>query len=392
MARKRERPRPPYSAPRPGGGWRLQIQDPDTGERLRPRALDPNEPPYYATVGELWTAFDRLTRLVELRLRRGETVTGFAEAWTDPDHWRWGNKRGEHSAKTYASAIGLFVSRFGEREIASITTDDLGAFLSPKQGRKPAESSIPILQRFFDAAVQAELRTDNPWRKLDLTFKASDPEPAPEPEQLDAMLTRAAASPFPYSMYAWLFVGSETGMRTGELDAMRIDRLDLSDPDRPRYRIEEQWHAQLRRFASPKYDSHRTILLPATVLGVIEDMRAEADAYGSPFLFNTTRGGHYSPPARDYYWTGDSRFDGLRALVGGVTMKAATRVYFATRAVLDAPHKIPQIAQHYGHKDKGQTLLSFYTRLTDQHGQDGMAEIFAQRPADLSARRRRRAA
>lgn len=373
-------------------GWRLQIRMPD-GSRLGARKLDPREPSYYTTQAALWQAYETLTAQVQRGIEYSDTVSGFLAEWTDVDHHRWGKDRSEQSMQTYRSSMRKFEEMYGERKLATITVQDIDRFLATK----PAASNATTLGMFFRDALRAQKCLIDPTADFDLDRPEPKEEDAPEPELLAAMHAYALGSKrIPRSLYQWLLVGSGTGMRTGELDAMAIDKLDLNGPDGPLYLIDRQYHARLRDFTEPKWGSVRTILLPPTVIEEIERAVFYARQIGSPFLFNNSAG-HWTPDSRKWYWQkiGD---DSLRLRLAtperpeGVSMKAATRTYFATQMVMLAPHRIPQIAHHYGHKDKGVTLLKHYTKLNDRRGQLGMADVYAAMPersavVDLSARR-----
>ena len=411
MARRsRERTLPPYCTRRPQGGFRLQILDPDTGERVRPRDLLATEPAFYATQSEVWVAHDRLTAVMAMRLERGATLRGFWEDWTNPDDWYWGTAATDRKVQSLATIkvhtkgfVDFFTEDDGQTSprINAITTEDVERWLKTL----PAQSNIPIVSRMFAAAVERKLRVDNPIEEAGKRARKTQHEKrqrrerlgdnkAPEPHQIDELLDELGNSArYPYGLYAWFKIATAVGMRSGELDAMRISKLDLTDPSKPLYLIDEQYHSGLNIFTDPKHDSVRTIRIPQVLLPVLERCAWEAEHKfgGSPFFFHTSRGEHWRNSARAYYWNDEDKHNrvmrtGLRRVVDDVSMYCATRAFFATQAVLSSPDQIPMIAKHYGHKDNGKVLLRFYTRLTDRHGQDGMDVVYGRLHADEPVR------
>lgn len=418
MARKKQRKGPvPYSWAREAGpGWRLQILDPETGAKLSPRKIIDSEPAFYETEDDVRAAYVRLHDRLKLRLERGATLRGFWEDWTDPDHWQWGTDasgRKVQSLSTLKSHARGFVNFFGDdKRIDTIAHKDVEAWLKTK----PASSGIPVVNQMFEAAIMAKLIASNPLAepaktarktahaKRERREKLGDNN-APEPGQIAELLDDLGnEARYPFGLYAWFAIGTAVGLRSGELDGMWRDDLDLSDPSRPLYHVRRQYHTQLDQLTEPKYDSVREILLPQFLVPTLERLVWESRRLGSPFLLRTTRGQNWRNHARAYYWNDDKQRvsrtgrkrgtdrTGLRRIVGDVSMYCATRAYFATQAVLAQPHEIPKIARHYGHKDNGKVLLQFYTRLTDTHGQDGMANVYAAlhpyEPVRLADRRR----
>lgn len=380
----------------------LQIFDPHAwdegrqkkGKRVNARSIIPTEPASYADLNAAREASHRLAAKVRERVDRGMTIGEFYDEWTW-DHWMWksGKKRErtEQTMDSYRDRVLPFVEMYRERPAASITEDDARYYL--RLAGKGGQWRVSALRAFFTDMTRfaARLRTDNPFEEIDgeigkaqRTKRKEEWKDAPEVEEVERVLATAREHA-PFSLYAWLLTGTETGMRSGELDYMLIADLDL---DAMTYYVRWQFNDKLQRKTPPKYNSHRTIALPPVLEPVLRRCVSEANSegVGSPFVFNTRQGRlrHYTVDSRKHYWGKSAEDDGqglrLRDLLADptTTMYETTRHYFTTRAVREGA-AVPILAKHLGHSDTGETLMKYYNRLKDRHAQDAMASFFAAR-------------
>ncbi len=102
---------------------------------------------------------------------------------------------------------------------------------------------------------------------------------------------RELASP---SFAAWLQVAAFTGLRPGELDALRRTNVDL---DRSRLLVVEQFNAKTRTFTLPKNGLTREAPLTDPAREAITTLPVESE-----FCFAPIRGEHWTASARAYHW------------------------------------------------------------------------------------------
>jgi integrase len=94
----------------------------------------------------------------------------------------------------------------------------------------------------------------NPFQKLGISRGKGRRDQQPPSEPLVwRMIAHARTLACP-SFASWLQVAAFTGMRPGELDALRWERIDF---DRHRIIVAEQFNAATRTFDTPKNHLHR---------------------------------------------------------------------------------------------------------------------------------------
>ena len=370
-------------------GLQFEVQENGKTRRLSGASLLKGSPRSFDTIEDALKGRDQVREFLASTVDRETTVRGFWERWTDEDDWAWGTEgiyanRGRDSYVVYASRTRLLVERYGDRQIASITERDIAEL-------KPRRSHLPTIALFFRNAMREGFVKHNPAETMarDANAKANDERAKrrqrytpPKRAQIDAMLERAAMPCYPRSIYGWLLTGTETGMRCGELDGMRFQWLDGDV-----YDIQKQLHYRTGTLEDPKHEGQRKVVLPPEVMAEIERARAQDPA--NPWIWRNTYGQPWMQDGRDrwWHWCADGGA-ALRSLVGGATMKEATRHHWAWHAlnILEIP--VPKIAKLYGHKDGGVTLLAHYATVDNDAAIDAVRTARAQQPASLSARRR----
>lgn len=366
----------------------FEVDEKGKTRRLSQNKILPTEPRSYSNdPAEVWAGHNRVTTFLASRIERGHTVRGFWEDWTNPDHHRWGigSKRQESTLKTYRTRLRTFVDGHGDRPLLSIDERTIDKFMA-NGGRY---SNLTALDTFFSDALKVGLIVKHPCRDMAREREAAERlrrqdtrPPVPDEDVLMALLDVAGRAPYPRSYWAWLYIGAETGMRGGELDAMKWEHLDGD-----RYYIAEQWNEKVQDWTVPKHRSFRTLRLSADALSVIEAMRPLAN--GSEFIFNTSLGSHWSHGSRIYWW---ERFkhEGLtlRDRVGGVSVYNATRHYWATMALNHWGIPIRRASTMFGHKDGGILMHKVYVRRDDEGDALAVQQALDARPRKLSAHRR----
>lgn len=355
-----------YNMP-PGGRYtsanRITITIPciENGQRVRKShsKVKPDEPKTYANLKDANEGYDRVIAYRDQRTDHAQTVRGFWQEWTDADHWMWGavEGRSEQTLMAYATRTRKFVERYGDRPIDTITEFDVRAYMADGA----AQSSLYSLSTMFNDAEREGLITTHPCRELAKraertirTRRKNKPVDVPDRAQIDAVLERAGDDVYPDGLRPWLIVGTETGMRGGELDGMEWKYLKGD-----RYQIDWQWNAALGKMTPPKHESYRSIGLSDVALEAIESCRGRNPRY----VFTNKTVDHFTHDSRDWWWAWNS--DGgpsLRQLVGGVTMYAATRHYWASRAVNELGLSPYQASLLYGHKDGGRLITEVYAK------------------------------
>jgi integrase len=233
--------------------------------------------------------------------------------------------------------------------------------------------TVPALRATFNDAASAKagwLVRHNPFALLGISKgPGRRHEQPPSEEQVWKLIRRAREMASP-SFAAWLQVAAFTGLRPGELDALRRANVDL---DRSRILVVEQFSAKTRTFTLPKNGLTREAPLTDPAREAITALPVESE-----FCFASIRGEHWTASARAYHW---------KAVKGSAGWGGS--LYLATRHfagwymvnVLDVPSEDVAIA--LGHTDGGELVRRLYGHRDHERALDRVTAATGGRGASL---------
>jgi len=326
----------------PSGRWRAQVYDPTVGGNVSvSRILGGSGT--FATKSEAKRARERAReRLFEPRSRE-VTLRVFWERWTsDPLFARPKESTDIHNRERTRA----FVDRYGDLRIDRIDDEIVAEWLAG--GKR--NGTVPALRAMFNDAASAKagrLVRQNPFARLGISKGPGRRYEQPPSEEQVWKLIRCAHELASPSFAAWLQVAAFTGLRPGELDALRRTNVDL---DRGRIRVVEQFNAKTRTFTPPKNGQAREAPLTVPAREAIVGLPVEGE-----FCFPPIQGQHWSPGSRAYHW---------KAVRGAAGWQGT--LYLATRHfagwymvnVLELPSEDVAIA--LGHTDGGELVRKLY--------------------------------
>jgi integrase len=184
----------------------------------------------------------------------------------------------------------LILPTFGKRELGSIQPNELRGWIAELEGRGYAPATIAkayqIASRCFRVAVTDGVIPRSPCREIKLPRNDRDEKRFLSPAEVEELASIMKAR---YRLV--VLTGAYTGLRFGELAALRVDDLDLL---RRTLRVDEQ----LSRQGSSKMTTgplkskkaYRTIGIPAFLA---EELAAHLSAFPSStdFVFSHESGG-----------------------------------------------------------------------------------------------------
>jgi integrase len=233
----------------PSGRWRAQVYDPARGRNVSVSQVLEG-PGTFATKTEAKHA--RMRAREQLRQARVEVVTtgAFWERWTsDPLFAR----PKESTNILNRERTQAFVDRYGHLRLAAIGDEVVAEWLAG--GKR--NGTVPALRAMFNDAASPKagrLLTHNPFARLGISRgPGRRHEQPPSEEQIWTLIGHARRLVSP-SFAAWLQVAAFSGLRPGELDALRRARVDLA---RARIEVAEQFDAKTRTFTLPKNGKRR---------------------------------------------------------------------------------------------------------------------------------------
>ncbi len=211
---------------------------------------------------------------------REVTLRAFWERWTsDPLFARPKESTNIHNRERTRA----FVDRYGDLRIDRIDDGIVAEWLA---GGK-SNGTVPALRAMFNDAASAKagrLVRQNPFARLGISKGPGRRYEQPPSEERVWKLIRCAHELASPSFAAWLQVAAFTGLRPGELDALRRTNVDL---DRGRIRVVEQFNAKTRTFTPPKNGLSREAPLTVPARGAIVGYRSKASSASRRFKEST---------------------------------------------------------------------------------------------------------
>lgn len=329
----------------PSGRWRAQVWDPRLGRNVSVSRVLGGEGTF-RTKGEAKAARERARAALGRSHVTEVTVSDFWERWTtDPLFQRPKASTNVHNAERTRD----FAKRHANVPLRLVTDQAVGEWLAG--GKR--NGTVPALRAMFNDAMSPKagrLIDRNPFAKLGISRGPGRRYQQPPAEGTVRDLIRAARDLSGPSFAGWLQVAAFTGMRPGELDALRWDRVDFEAGS---IQVTEQWSQASRQFTLPKNGLTREAILTPAAREALLGLAQESD-----FCFVSLRGGHWTAPARAYHWKA------IRAQVGYTgSLYLATR-HFAgwyMRNVLRQDSE--DVAVALGHTDGGELVRTLYGHL-----------------------------
>ena len=220
----------------PSGRWRAQVYDPATRENVSvAKVLG-----LTGSAASFRTKADAKRAREEARARLRKRVAGVTVAeWRE----RWLNdplfaRPKESTMRHNAERTRAFAARYGGLPIEAVSDAIVAEWIA---GGKNV-GTVPALRAMFNDAASAKagrLVETNPFAGLGLKRTRGLRGVQPPTEEMVWTLIRAARTVSCPSFAAWLQVACFTGLRPGELDGLRPERVDL---ERNRIAVVEQFN------------------------------------------------------------------------------------------------------------------------------------------------------
>jgi integrase len=345
------------------GRWRTRVRHPRTGKQISARSVI-GGPDTYATREAALAAEAETRRLLRANARVGITVGEWWTTWTTDQLWE------RESASTmiiYRERTEKFARAHWNEPIRRIGDEHVAAWLKGGANR----GTVDKLRTMFNDAASApagRLVDRNPFAGLRLPSSRGRKDVQPPNEAEIARFIALADELTPPSFAAYLDVAVHEGMRPGELDALRWDRVDLQADT---ILVDQKWCPKTRVINAPKHHLVRTIALTDPARERLLRLPRESE-----FVFTTLTGNHYRPTSRIHHW------DRVRCAAGygNVELYTVTRHFFGWYAlnVLGLPDHV--IALHLGHRDGGKLVRTNYGHPDERIAREKVRAAYRSRP------------
>lgn len=354
----------------PSGRWRAQVHDPKLGHNVSVSKVL-GGPGTFSTKTEAKRAREKARERLGDARATDVTVHEFWERWTtDPLFAR----PKESSDIRRRERTKTFVERYSEIPIARVGDEIVAEWLA---GGGRVGSVRGLCSMFNDAAsVKAGRLIDrNPFEKLGISNGKGRRDQQPPTEQKVWKIIECARSLACPSFAAWLQVAAFTGLRPGELDALRWERVAF---DRARIVVAEQFNAATRTFDTPKNHLRREAPLTSQARSALLELPREGE-----FCFVPLRGQHWTPSSRAYHWKA------VRAAAGWEgSLYLATRHFAGWYMVNELEMPSEDVAIALGHQDGGNLVRRLYGHRDKRRALDRIVGAYAARAEDRPRQRR----
>ncbi len=353
----------------PSGRWRAQVYDPARGQNVSVSRLLGGSGTF-ATKAEA----KRARELARWRLREAKTqdvtVAGFWTRWTtDPLFARPKQSTNIHNRERTKA----FVAKYGDRPIDAIGDAVVADWLAG--GLR--NGTVPALRAMFNDAGSAKagrLVSTNPFARLGIARGPGRRDEQPPSEEEVWKIIRCARELATPSFAAWLQVAAFTGLRPGELDALRRVNVELQCA---RIRVVEQFSAATRTFTLPKNGKTREAPLTDPAREALASLPIESE-----FCFAPIRGEHWTASARAYHWKAVKAAAGWEG-----SLYLATRHFAGWYMVNVLTLPSEDVAIALGHTDGGELVRRLYGHRDRHRALDRIVSAYASHGAPASPAR-----
>ena len=329
----------------PSGRWRAQVHDPRVGHNVSVSRILGGEGTF-RTKTEAKAARERARAALGRAPVGAVTVGVFWERWTsDPLFARPKDSTNIHNRERTRE----FARRYADVPLALLADAVVAEWLAGGQ----RNGTVPALRAMLNDAMSAKagsLIDRNPFARLGVSRGPGRRHQQPPSEQTVRELVRAGRELAGPSFAAWLQVAAFTGMRPGELDALRWARVDF---ERGLILVCEQFSATSRTFTLPKNGLVREAILTPPAREALLGLGHESE-----FCFASLRGGHWTASARAYHW---KAVRAQAAFAGSLYLATRHFAGWYMRNVLALDSEDVAIA--LGHTDGGELVRLLYGHL-----------------------------
>jgi integrase len=219
-----------------------------------------------------------------------ETCDAFAKRWPKD----FPGKRGPSTIKHNAERVQKFAKDFEGVPISDVTRHMARQWALKNRG------NLPAVRAMFSDAVRDGLISTNPFRKLGIHHSTGRANIVVLTEKELATLVRTAEQvwdEYGANVFGPMIVlGAYTGMRPGELYAMRWSWVDFETDE---VHVRRAWQQKTEMEALPKNGRERTITLLPQARAALQRIPRRTD---HDYVFYTQSGGPFRQRALHYYW------------------------------------------------------------------------------------------
>lgn len=355
----------------PSGRWRAQVYNPATGKNESVGKILGLVDPTFATKGAAKSAREDARRRLQQPHSNSTTVREWWDIWTSDPLFERPKPSTNINNRERTQA---FVEKYGHLQIAAVDDGVVAAWL---RGGQHTGTVKCLRTMFADAgSVPAgRLIPSNPFARLGFEASKGNAEKDPPTDALVEKMLAYAWANTPAGFAAWLQVATATGMRHGELDALRWENVDLAGGW---ITVDAQlgnYCSKSGTFGAPKNGKGRRVPIHGPAADALARMAAPTEASaGSEFVFLNGVGVHWTRGSRAYQW------NRVRKAIGWTeSLYLATRHYAGSVMYNDLRLPAEDVAAALGHTDRGELVRKLYGHFRDDDALERVKAAYAAR-------------
>jgi len=311
-----------------GGRWAVTVYDPAAGDKRWVGTFDRKTDAEKA---------EAQAKIAHTREGPGEVCDSFAARWTT-SYSRSKASTNQHNAERVAA----FGATFKGRRMDSITRLEARRWALVNSGR------ISAVRAMFSDAVRDGIATTNPFTGLRSPQSRGRKDlVVPTVEQVADLADLAHTHGGP-GFHAFVLAAAYTGMRPGELYALRWPQLDL---EHGLVDVVAAYSSKSKETTTPKNGQSRRIVVPPPAALALEQLPRG----NHTVVFRTSHRRPLTGRVLHYYW------DRVRVAGGKPTMAFYELRHFCGSYLLNDLELAPQdVAHQLGHTDGGGLVMRLY--------------------------------
>lgn len=341
--------------------WIAQIYDPKLGRKVHVGS--------FKTKGEANRAFEEAKAGAQ---KSRITVREWREQWiTQNTDWK------ESTRIVNKQRTDLFVATYGDIRLVDITRNQARAWA------KDRPSEFAGLRAMFSAAMYEDdehggpLLVHNPFSRIVRSTRAKrDLEPdwltEADIEKLEAAAI-ASHDAFGQNFAAMIRFAAETGLRPGEIFALRLEDLH---PDKGLVVVRRAVDSRTRMETLPKNGKARMVVMSDLAYAATEIVERPK---GCDRVFPSARGGQFHNTLLLYYW------NPVRNRIDRPKMAFYELRHYCATKLLEAGLSDSDVAVQLGHTDGGTLVRRVYGHPNDRTARDRIREAMERKETEDDA-------
>lgn len=285
----------------------------------------------------------------------GGTIESYAERWLELHP-----RQRESTMMHYRERLGVFVKRFGPRQLADINRVQAREWVLENRS-----AHGPVRAMYADA-IRDGLISENPFANMRLQQSRGRRDIDVLSEQEVQRAISVAGEKFGPSFAAFVATAAYVGMRPGELYALQWDAIDFEQDE---IQVLSSYSTLSGHTTHPKTHQQRVVVMFPQARQALLQLPRE-----SRYVFLTIKGKRLTGRTLHYYW------DPIRTAISRPGMAFYELRHFCAAHLLNTlGHEAEDVAYQLGHTDGGVLIRKLYGHPSEQLARERLKQRFGRK-------------